>query len=199
MAQASRKPAASSSLQKLRDRIKDIELEVVEKEVTLLAYGDKGTGKTTALQGLAQKLKGEGRILRLDSSDGWISLENIPQLKADTDNLEYVTLVDLGLIVVSHGLAPGAGEELHKPLQKDQVRRGRLELKGIETRGLSRLERQIAAAHRPNRNIHAAVLVECDNRRSELLHLSEGESHRDCLAGARLADEHGVAQDPLIR
>lgn len=98
MAQAARKPAASSSLQKLRDRIKDIELEVVEKEVTLLAYGDKGTGKTTALQGLAQKLKGEGRILRLDSSDGWISLENIPQLKADTDNLEYVTLADLGLI-----------------------------------------------------------------------------------------------------
>lgn len=98
MAQATRKPAASSSLQKLRDRIKDIELEVVEKEVTLLAYGDKGTGKTTALQGLAQKLKGEGRILRLDSSDGWISLENIPQLKADTDNLEYVTLADLGLI-----------------------------------------------------------------------------------------------------
>ena len=98
MAQAARKPAASSSLQKLRDRIKDIELEVVEKEATLLAYGDKGTGKTTALQGLAQKLKGEGRILRLDSSDGWISLENIPQLKADTDNLEYVTLADLGLI-----------------------------------------------------------------------------------------------------
>ena len=98
MAQAARKPAAPSSLQKLRDRIKDIELEVVEKEVTLLAYGDKGTGKTTALQGLAQKLKGEGRILRLDSSDGWISLENIPQLKADTDNLEYVTLADLGLI-----------------------------------------------------------------------------------------------------
>lgn len=98
MAQAARKTAAPSSLQKIRDRIKDIELEVVEKEVTLLAYGDKGTGKTTALQGLAQKLKGEGRILRLDSSDGWISLENIPQLKADTDNLEYVTLADLGLI-----------------------------------------------------------------------------------------------------
>lgn len=96
---APRRPApGADALSKLRSRIKDVELEVVEKEVTLIGYGDKGTGKTTAIQGLAQKLKGDGRILRLDSSDGWVTLENFPPLKVDTDQIEYATLSDLGVV-----------------------------------------------------------------------------------------------------
>lgn len=90
--------AQVSALSKLKARIKDIENEVVPREAAVLAYGDKGTGKTTAIQALAQKLKGDGKILRLDSSDGWISLDNIPSLKQDTDIIQYATLADFGLV-----------------------------------------------------------------------------------------------------
>lgn len=89
--------ANAAALKKFKSRIRDIETEVIEKKAAVLAYGDKGTGKTTAIQALAQKLKGDGRILRLDSSDGWVSLDNIPSLKRDTDNVEYATLEDLGV------------------------------------------------------------------------------------------------------
>lgn len=90
------RPADNAALKRFQTRIRDIENEVVPKKAAIVAYGDKGTGKTTAIQALAQKLKGDGRILRLDSSDGWVSLENIPVLKSDTDNVEYATLEDLG-------------------------------------------------------------------------------------------------------
>lgn len=91
--------ASAAALKKFTSRIRDIETETIEKKVAALAYGDKGTGKTTAVQALAQKLKGDGRILRLDSSDGWVSLDNIPSLKRDTDNVEYATLEDLGVAI----------------------------------------------------------------------------------------------------
>lgn len=84
-----------NALTALSKRLKNIETELVEKEFCGLIYGDKGTGKTTAAHGLAQLLKGDGRILRLDSSDGWVSLDNIPSLKRDTLNLEDATIQDL--------------------------------------------------------------------------------------------------------
>ena len=87
-----------SALAKLKSRLKQIETEVIEREFVGVLYGDKGTGKTTAASALAQKLKGEGKILRLDSSDGWVSLGNIPSLMRDTDNMEYATVVDLAQI-----------------------------------------------------------------------------------------------------
>lgn len=92
---AVRNPAA---LAKLKSRLKNIETEIVEREFVGVLYGDKGTGKTTAASGLAQRLKGNGRILRLDSSNGWVSLSNIPALMRDTDNMEYATVVDLAAI-----------------------------------------------------------------------------------------------------
>lgn len=87
-----------SALAKLKGRLRSIETEVVEREFVGLLYGDKGTGKTTTASALAQKLKGDGKILRLDSSDGWVSLDNIKPLKKDTDNLEYATVIDLAQI-----------------------------------------------------------------------------------------------------
>lgn len=87
-----------SALAKLKGRLRSIETEVVEREFVGLLYGGKGTGKTTTASALAQKLKGDGKILRLDSSDGWVSLDNIKPLKKDTDNLEYATVIDLAEI-----------------------------------------------------------------------------------------------------
>lgn len=89
---------SQSALAKLKSRLRNIETEVVEREFVGLLYGDKGTGKTTTAAALAQKLKGDGKILRLDSSDGWVSLDNIPALKKDTDNLEFATVIDLAEI-----------------------------------------------------------------------------------------------------
>ena len=88
-----------SVLKRVSARIQDLSTEVVEKKFCGLFFGDKGTGKTTASSGLAQKLRGEGRILRLDSSDGWVSLDNIPALKRNTDNIENVTIEELAAII----------------------------------------------------------------------------------------------------
>lgn len=112
--------ANAAALKKFKSRIRDIETEVIEKKAAVTIYGDKGTGKTTAAQALAQKLKGTGRILRLDSSDGWVSLDNIPALKRDTDNVEYATLDDLG--VAADALATRkAGFEDYTVLVLDEI------------------------------------------------------------------------------
>lgn len=84
-----------TALANLKSRLRNIETEVVDRELVVEIYGDKGTGKTTAASALAQKLKGEGRVLRLDSSDGWVSLDNIPSLKRDTVNLPFASVVDV--------------------------------------------------------------------------------------------------------
>lgn len=56
--------------------MEDSEHQAVEKEFAGLLYGDKGTGKTTAAMALAQKLRGEGQILFVDSAEGFASLDS---------------------------------------------------------------------------------------------------------------------------
>lgn len=72
---------------KLLSRMNDLEHQEVPKELILLGYGDKGTAKTTTMVALAQKIRGEGRILFIDSADGWVSLDNIPSLKRNVTRL----------------------------------------------------------------------------------------------------------------
>lgn len=84
-----------ASLSQIMGRMNDLEHQEVEKEFIGLFYGSQGVGKTTAAQGLAQKLRGNGRILFLDSADGWVSLENIPALKRQTDRIEVADPRDL--------------------------------------------------------------------------------------------------------
>lgn len=76
------------SLAAITKSMNDLETQEVEKEFIGLIYGSHGTTKTTASQALAQKLRGTGRILFLDSADGWVSLENFPKLKRSTDLLQ---------------------------------------------------------------------------------------------------------------
>lgn len=77
-----------ATLAKITGRIKDMERESIDKDLFALLYGSYGTGKTTLVQGIAQAIKGDGRILYLDSSQGWVSLDNIPKLKRSTDRLQ---------------------------------------------------------------------------------------------------------------
>lgn len=79
------------------NRMVDMEHQEIPKEYVGLHYGDKGTGKTTASQALAQKIRGEGEILFVDSSDGWVSLDNIPALKRNT---QYIRVDDPAELMV---------------------------------------------------------------------------------------------------
>lgn len=80
------KPTAK--LATLMKRMADLDHQEVEKEFIGLFYGSHGVGKTSTAQALAQKLRGDGRILFLDSADGWVSLDNIPALKRNTTLLQ---------------------------------------------------------------------------------------------------------------
>lgn len=77
--------AEVASLAKILGRMSDIEHQDVKKDFFGLIYGGYGTGKTTLVAGIAQALKGDGRILFLDSSQGAAALDNMPKLKADID------------------------------------------------------------------------------------------------------------------
>jgi hypothetical protein len=83
------------------DRISDMETQVIDKDAKVLLYGAGGVGKTTAATAIAQSIREKvgGRILFVDSSDGWVSLENFPSLKEGVDYLsvrDYRELPVLG-------------------------------------------------------------------------------------------------------
>lgn len=80
------KPVAK--LANIMKRMADLDHQEVEKEFIGLFYGSHGVGKTSAAQALAQKLRGDGKVLFLDSADGWVSLDNIPALKRNTTLLQ---------------------------------------------------------------------------------------------------------------
>lgn len=65
-------------------KMTDMDSQSIRTDFLGMLYGPSGTGKTTLAMLLAQKLKGDGKILYLDSSDGWVSLRNIPALMKDT-------------------------------------------------------------------------------------------------------------------
>lgn len=79
------RPVATAA--KLLARMNDPEHQVIEKEFFGLAYGDKGTRKTTWAQRLAQELRGDGQILFAASGNGFVSLDREPALKANTRHL----------------------------------------------------------------------------------------------------------------
>lgn len=90
--------AEVASLAKILGRMTDIEHQDIKKDFFALIYGGYGTGKTTLIAGIAQALKGKGRILYLDSSQGAAALDNHPKLKKDVDLLRVTDPRELMVI-----------------------------------------------------------------------------------------------------
>ena len=70
-----------------------------------MIYSEFGMGKTVTTVALAQQLRGEGDILFCDSSDGWVSLQEFPDLMDGVDRFRVADPADL--IVVANGISAG--------------------------------------------------------------------------------------------
>jgi hypothetical protein len=60
-----------------------------------MLYGPPGVGKTTLAMGLAHRISNGGKVLYVDSADGWVSLENIPALMHNTVRIPFQEYGDL--------------------------------------------------------------------------------------------------------
>ena len=85
----------ASSLSNILGRMQDMENEVIDKDFFALLYGSYGTGTTTLIAGIAQALRNGGRILYLDSAQGFASLDNLPKLKKNMDRIQVKDPKDL--------------------------------------------------------------------------------------------------------
>lgn len=84
-----------AKLDTIFSRMADLEHQTVNKNFIGMLYGEPGTGKTTLAVGLAHKLANGGKVLYLDSSDGWVSLENIPSLMQNVVRLPFERYQDI--------------------------------------------------------------------------------------------------------
>lgn len=101
-------------------RISAMEAQITSKDFISLLYGSYGVGKTLLGLAIAQMLKGDGRILFLDSSDGFVSAEEFPGLMEDVDRYrvdDYRELAVLGEALKNR--APGF--ENYTVTQLDEV------------------------------------------------------------------------------
>lgn len=86
----------ATKLDTLLSRMTDMEHQTVNKNFMGMLYGPPGVGKTTLAMGLAHKLAGKkGKVLYLDSADGWVSLENIPSLMHNVVRVPFQEYGDL--------------------------------------------------------------------------------------------------------
>lgn len=79
--------APVANAKKLLDRMTDAEHQIIETEFFGLFYGGKGVQKSTTAMGLAQKLRGDGRILFAASGNGFSGIDRFPALKRNTKHL----------------------------------------------------------------------------------------------------------------
>lgn len=80
-----------TKLDTILSRMTDLDHTTPPSDLISMLYGKPGTGKTTLAMGLAQKLRGDGDVLYIDSSDGWITLKG--QAWA-TKNVKYLSVKD---------------------------------------------------------------------------------------------------------
>lgn len=85
----------NTKLDMLLGRMTDLEHQTVDKNFMGMLYGPPGVGKTTLAMGLAHKLSNGGKVLYVDSADGWVSLENIPALLHNTVRIPFEEYGDL--------------------------------------------------------------------------------------------------------
>jgi hypothetical protein len=85
----------NTKLDMLLSRMTDLEHQTVDKNFMGMLYGPPGVGKTTLAMGLAHSLSNGGKVLYVDSADGWVSLENIPSLMHNTVRIPFEEYGDL--------------------------------------------------------------------------------------------------------
>lgn len=92
----------NTKLEVLLGRMTDLEHQTVDKNFMGMLYGPPGVGKTTLAMGLAHKLAGKkGKVLYLDSADGWVSLENIPALMHNVVRIPFEEYGDMPQIAAA--------------------------------------------------------------------------------------------------
>lgn len=90
-----------TKLDMLLGRMTDMEHQSVDKTFMGMLYGPPGVGKTTLAMGLAKKLANGGKVLYVDSADGWVSLENIPALMKNAVRIPFDQYADLPLLAAA--------------------------------------------------------------------------------------------------
>lgn len=89
---------AGTSASKLLARMKELDLSDPERDFAGCIYGPIGSGKTRLSLSLAQALTQTGRILYLDSSDGWVSVsgpgKDLALLRAGVTRLRITSYAD---------------------------------------------------------------------------------------------------------
>lgn len=91
-------PRRQRSAAEIFQRISAMESQVASKDFISCLYGSYGVGKTLLGLAIAQQLKGDGKILFLDSSDGWVSAEDFPSLMEDVDRYRVDDYRELSVI-----------------------------------------------------------------------------------------------------
>lgn len=90
-----------TSINKLLERMQAVENEKIDRDFLFVCYGELGTGKTTLLAGIAQKIKGDGEIIFGDSAQDAVSLDNIPALKRNLHRIPIPDSTDLPVLAAA--------------------------------------------------------------------------------------------------
>ena len=91
-------PSAAQLLEELRNSKQP--MDDVKVRLKALIYGESGVGKTVEAVHLAQQITSPDKeILHIDTGEGWVSLQNHPQLKNRVDRILYKGLQQIKLLV----------------------------------------------------------------------------------------------------